>query len=697
MTVNPIELIGGLTTNANVPKAEIVSWGKTRVAQVLVDADEVNSTNLAGQNAIQVKTLKQAYYLDAADTTTPDDGVSCIVSADGYRFKPAKLLPTGGLVGTSDTQTLTNKTIDGGSNTLTNIAIASFAAIGAATLLGNPTAASAHPEEFSIQSLAELLVPNFTSDYILAFDHTTGELRKVAPKNLAPQYFVNTIAQLRAIDTASHAIVQVNGYYTLGDCRSRIYWYDASDTSSTDNGGSVIVTSGGSRMKLIGPWTVKSFGVKDDGTDQSSALASPINAAATANVPLEWDANFSVSTLVVSGKSGLHWIGRGGVIGIASSAQDAVLQFINCTDVTINERFVINGAYNTNYTYGFHGYTNGASQDFQLFDLTNVIIVGCKTAWGFGNASRPDDDVAAVNIRGGYTSGCPQYLKAIGTQTVVHVAGANAVSSYGLGNATWQTLPAVHTESQGATVTITGGEVMCTQITHDCAFKLSAIAGATAGNQYGSITVSGAVLEVASALCFTDNKSLSSPVFGAFTMVGCRFVLTQDTFGGAVQSDGSYAGKIVIVGNTGFAPNVRGQWNVNAGNAACAVTVDVQSFGVNCLQGYAGLSGGTQYVIGDVASATERVITGTSATQGANDSYIVFATSGTCTFTMLDPARCPGRKVTFRNAAAQAINSASSNINSIGGTTGTSILPATAGKFVTLRASGSLWQVEAAN
>ncbi|MFD2332867.1 hypothetical protein ACFSR7_26720 [Cohnella sp. GCM10020058] len=410
---------------------------------------------------------------------------------------------------------------------------------------------------------------------------------------------VDTISALRAVSKTDYSVAMVYGYYAAGDCRHRVYYYDAADTTSSDNGGSVIVATDGGRWKIAGQrsWTCKMFGAREDGTDQATILGVAIAAAQAANVPLEWDGNFSVSTLIVQGVSGHHWIGRGGLIGIAATAKDAILQFINVTDVTINGRFTIDGGYNTNYTYGFHAYTNGASQSTSLYDLTNVIIVRCKTAWGFGNGSRPDDLCSEIHICGGYTFGCPQYLKAIGTQTVIQISSANCISGYGAGTGSWTSLPAVLIESQGATVTISGGEMMCTQITHDCAFKLSAIAGATAGNQYGSITVSGVVVEVASALCFTNNNSLSSPIMGAFTFTGSRFVLTQDISGGAIQTDASFSGKIVVIGNTGFAPNPRTQWNANIGNSSCAVTVDLQSFGMNCLQGYAGINGGTPVVM----------------------------------------------------------------------------------------------------
>ena len=56
-----------------------------------------------------------------------------------------KSVPTGDIVGTSDTQTLTTKTIDGASNTITNIAISTAVSglgTGVATLLGTPSSAN---------------------------------------------------------------------------------------------------------------------------------------------------------------------------------------------------------------------------------------------------------------------------------------------------------------------------------------------------------------------------------------------------------------------------------------------------------------------------------------------------------------------------------------------------------------------------
>jgi hypothetical protein len=94
LTANPLELIGGITTTANVSKADIVAWGKARVPQVLANVTEIRNTVLAGQLAIFLKATGVLFFLDTFDTTTADDGVSCIISSDGFRFKPLSSLPT---------------------------------------------------------------------------------------------------------------------------------------------------------------------------------------------------------------------------------------------------------------------------------------------------------------------------------------------------------------------------------------------------------------------------------------------------------------------------------------------------------------------------------------------------------------------------------------------------------------------------
>lgn len=92
MSANPIDLVGGLATTANVVKADISAWAKARVPQVLANATEVRNTTLAAQLMLVLKASGIQYFLDSTDTTTADDGVNCIISSDGFRFKPLSMI-----------------------------------------------------------------------------------------------------------------------------------------------------------------------------------------------------------------------------------------------------------------------------------------------------------------------------------------------------------------------------------------------------------------------------------------------------------------------------------------------------------------------------------------------------------------------------------------------------------------------------
>jgi hypothetical protein len=93
MTANPVEQVGGLAGTTNVSKSDLISWAKARVPQVLANVAEIQTTNLAGQLVVVLKTNGVTYLQDVADVTTPDDGLACIISADGKRFKIISSVP----------------------------------------------------------------------------------------------------------------------------------------------------------------------------------------------------------------------------------------------------------------------------------------------------------------------------------------------------------------------------------------------------------------------------------------------------------------------------------------------------------------------------------------------------------------------------------------------------------------------------
>lgn len=107
---------------------------------------------------------------------------------------------------------------------------------------------------------------------------------------------------------------------------------------------------------------------------------------------------------------------------------------------------------------------------------------------------------------------------------------------------------------------------------------------------------------------------------------------------------------------------------------------------------------GNMYVAGAYACAIPVTKTGTSGSQGAQDCSLIMNASGTYTLTMLTPSSYVGRILYIKTIAAQAVNSASSNVVPIGGgAAGTGILAATAGKWAIMQSDGTNWNIMASN
>ncbi|MNF24041.1 Pectate lyase superfamily protein [compost metagenome] len=86
---------------------------------------------------------------------------------------------------------------------------------------------------------------------------------------------VESVAELKALDSTEYTKAYINGYYASGDGGDGEYYVDAADLVSPDNGGSVHVAADGARWKLShrGQVNVKQFGAKGDGvTDDTARL-----------------------------------------------------------------------------------------------------------------------------------------------------------------------------------------------------------------------------------------------------------------------------------------------------------------------------------------------------------------------------------------------------------------------------------------
>ena len=96
---------------------------------------------------------------------------------------------------------------------------------------------------------------------------------------------VTNVSALRALDKTKISYAVTKGYYTEGDGGAGEYWYDSSDTTSTDNGGSVILAADGGRWKLLynNVISAKQFGLKCDSSTDDSSFLSKLDAFCSAN------------------------------------------------------------------------------------------------------------------------------------------------------------------------------------------------------------------------------------------------------------------------------------------------------------------------------------------------------------------------------------------------------------------------------
>lgn len=95
----------------------------------------------------------------------------------------------------------------------------------------------------------------------------------------------DSIGALRATNHTFFSRAFVTGYYAPHDGGGGAYQYDPNDTSSADNGGTIIVAADGGRWKLqyTSSVSVKQFGAYGDGThDDTAVIQSALNAGLSA-------------------------------------------------------------------------------------------------------------------------------------------------------------------------------------------------------------------------------------------------------------------------------------------------------------------------------------------------------------------------------------------------------------------------------
>lgn len=133
---------------------------------------------------------------------------------------------------------------------------------------------------------------------------------------------VNSIAEMRELVIASASKhVMATGYYAQGDgAGPSFYWIDATDLTTPDDGGSVIVTASGVRLKLLyqDHVTTAQFGAKLDGSSANDvpAIQAALTWAKTAGVPVVMPAGKHVLATHLTIPTGVAFSGVGSVMPI---------------------------------------------------------------------------------------------------------------------------------------------------------------------------------------------------------------------------------------------------------------------------------------------------------------------------------------------------------------------------------------------
>lgn len=129
--------------------------------------------------------------------------------------------------------------------------------------------------------LGSRLCLNDNSGYVIStIDNNTNDPNSSMTGWVKQSNVVDSVSSLRSTEPSINKIVQTISYYSGLNLGGATYYYDSSDTSSTDDGIFTIVTSGGARWKLrlqTNEINIFQCGIKADATDEGSTLNSVIS------------------------------------------------------------------------------------------------------------------------------------------------------------------------------------------------------------------------------------------------------------------------------------------------------------------------------------------------------------------------------------------------------------------------------------
>lgn len=183
--------------------------------------------------------------------------------------------------------------------------------------------------------------------------------------------YKKTITQIRALT----GVLQSNNFYTTDLGQEGNWYYDTTDTTSSDNTGTILVTADGKRIKRVisDAVNVKWFGAKGDArkiTDASVTSGSAIITSATANFTSS-DIGKTISVSYAGVDSGSTLIGRSFVSTVLSvtNSTTAVMS-ANASKSIVASRNITDGAMTVNSST-----FTSATANFTRSDIGKKVIV----------------------------------------------------------------------------------------------------------------------------------------------------------------------------------------------------------------------------------------------------------------------------------------------------------------------------------
>lgn len=234
---------------------------------------------------------------------------------------------------------------------------------------------------------------------------------------------VDAIAVLRTLASSLNQRALVLGYYTKGDGGGGVYFIDTADTTSSENGGTIIVAADGARWKLARQTaiSVKQFGAKGDGTTDDTARINACLAAAQSTYVPSTPGGYLITSSLVMPNSGTNLFGDGGSFSSFLAIKNQTFDLINVTaasDVEIRNLYAIDSA-NRGSTSGqlYFARFNTTSR-FNVLNIggTNIhsgILAGADGSTGGGANSRIE--------------GCKFSRLGAGTGVGVHYGGSGEI------------------------------------------------------------------------------------------------------------------------------------------------------------------------------------------------------------------------------------------------------------------------------